>query len=307
MALYNDAWFIHGVSEAVKQIAQQMTTKVMGAVKVKEGVKGKTYPFNVLGNAEMAAVTTRDGDTTYINPDQTKRRAIMTDYAAAILIDEFDDVRTLTNPQSEFTRALVAARNRKLDDLVLAPFGAALTGGAMGLATVVSESGESTSTSALSAFDAGSHVIANGGTGLTMAKIRDAKMLMDQNDVDEQDRYFFASPEGIEQLMRDPQVTSADFNSIKALVGGGMPMDQTFYGFKWRTSTRLPYSSGTTIRACLALQKDCVGLAVGEVTALKVSEAAHKWNNIQVVAKLTGGAVRIDDRGVVEVDIDETV
>ena len=316
MALYNEAWFIHGVNSAVEQASQQTRALTTGATQIKTGVVGKTAAFNVLDSVEMTAATTRDGDTVYLNPNQTKRRAILTDWHAAILIDEFDELKTLTNPQSEFIQALVAARNRKIDDFVLSAFGAALTGGAMGLATVVNESGESTSTSALPTgtiyfrgqqVGTAGQVIANGGTGLTLAKVRGAGYLMNAQAVDVQDRFMFYSPRGAEQLLRDPQVTSADFASVKRLEAGGFGEDETWMGFKWRESTQLPLVSGTTIRGCVAIQKRGVGVAMGLVKEVRVSDAPHKWNNTQCVVKLSGGAVRILDPHVVEIDIDESV
>jgi hypothetical protein len=87
-------------------------------------------------------------------------------------------------------------------------------------------------------------------------------------------------------------------------------MDATWYGFKWRMSTRLPLAvapAGTAnIRSCIAVQKQAVGLAVSLVKELEVTTAVHKWNNPQVVIKLSAGGVRIDDNGVVQVDVDES-
>lgn len=303
MATQLEQWFIHAVSDNVTQLAQQKQSRVMGAVRTQEGVKGKTYPFQRLAAVSMSEVFVRDGDTQYLNPTQSKRRANLRDFTAAVLIDDFDQIKTLTDPQSEFAQALAMARNRTLDDLVIGVASGGV-GGAIGLAPTVDEGAESTSTSALSSFDGGSHVIVNGGTNLTMAKIRQTARVMNNQEVPDEERYFFYSAEGMDKLMSDSTVTSSDYNTIRALQGGGFPMDATWMGFKWRRSQRLPKSGN--IRSCIALQKQAVGLAVGMIEGVEIDKAVHKNNNQQVLIKLSAAAVRIDDAGVVQVDIDET-
>jgi hypothetical protein len=306
-------WQIHAISDNVTHLSQQRETKAMAAVRVREGVVGKTYPFQIMAAVSMSQITTRDGDTQYINPTLTKRRANLLDFAVAALIDDFDVLKTLTNPQSEVAQAIVNARNRTLDDLILGVAGldaAAATGtavgGILGLATTVDEGAESTATSALPT----AQQILHGGTNLTMAKIRQAGEKMDSADVAEDDRYFFYSPLAMRSLLADNQVTSSDYSSINALQQGRFPMDAVWYGFKWRMSTRLPVAvppaATASVRSCIAVQKQGVGLAVGTIQGVEVTTAVHKWNNPQVVLKLSAGGVRIDDNCVVQVDVLET-
>jgi len=291
MAIFNEAWFVHALNDTLTQLAQQKIQKTAGSYRVKDGVVGKTYPFNRIGAVSMSAVS-RDTDTTYINPPSSKRRALLGDTAAAVLIDEFDEVRTLVNLDSEHSMNLTNARNRQLDDIVLLASLAAVT--------TVDEAGETTSSTA---FPAGQQ-IANGGTGLTLAKILSAAEIMNGQDVDPDDRYFFYSAHAMTNLLNNTVVTSSDFNTIQALARGGFPMDQSWMGFRWRMSTRL--AKVGNVRSCVAWQRNAMGVAVGLVKDVEVSQAPHKWNNTQVIIKLTAGACRIDDAGVVQIDIDET-
>jgi hypothetical protein len=283
----------------------------MGAVRMKTGVVGKTWPFNRIGAVDLPEVSVRDGDTTYLNPPQSKRRAVLRDFQGYVLIDDFDEVKQLANPQSEFAQILAFALNRKYDDLVvgvpgLGAAGAAGVGvgGVLGKATTVDEAGESSSQSDLPT----AQQIVNGAANLTFLKIATAKQIMDEADVDEEDRYFFYSPDAFTSLATQAdgvKVLSSDYNTVKRIVGGGFGMDETWYGFKWRKSTRLPKAGN--IRSLCAFQKNAVGLAVGLVKEAIVSDAPHKNNNTQVGVKLSAGAVRVDDKGVVQVDIDESV
>ena len=196
------AWFIHAVSDNVLHLGQQKQTMGMAAVTVREGVVGKTFPFQRMAKVAMTETLVRDGDTQYLNPTLSKRRANLRDFTAAMLIDEFDEIKTLTDPKSEFAQSLAWARNRTLDELLLSvpglgTAGAAgvAVGGILGLATTVDEAAESSALAALP----GAQQIVDGGTNLTMAKILSAKTIMDQNDIDPDSRYFFYSPAGDEE------------------------------------------------------------------------------------------------------------
>lgn len=306
MAFFNEAWFIHAVNDTVVQLAQQKKSMVRGAIRTREGVTGKTDPWQRIGSVDMQVIA-RDTDTTYLNPPQSKRRAVLADRAAAVLIDDLDQVRMMTNPQSEFSQILTFARERELDKITL---GKSTTdaGGILGTATNVDEAGETTSQGSLPSTGGPlgiGQVIVDGGTGLTMAKILDSKQLFDEQQVDPEDRYFFYSPRGMRKLLTDSQVTSSDFNTIKALSTGGFPNDQQWMGYYWRMSVLMPKTGN--IRSCIAFQKQSVGLSIGLIKDIEVDKATHKWNNTQVVIKLACGAVRADDLGVVEIRIDESV
>ena len=307
MALNNEAWFIHAVTDTVTQLAQQKAAVVDGSCRTKEGVAGKTYPFNRIGSEDMQQITTRDAATQYANPPQSKRRVTLSDFGLAVLIDEFDEIKTLTNPKSEHSQILGYALARKRDVICLSPAGltaaaaaGVANGGFLGKVTTVDEAGETSSQTDLPT----AQQIVNGGTNLTMAKIRTAKRIMDDADVEDEDRFIFYSPIAMEKLLTDTQVTSSDYNTVKALVQGGFSNDQTWMGFKWRRSTKLPKSGN--IRSLIAVQKMGVGLALGLVKGVETGKDPNRWNNPFAMVKLSGGAVRVEDARVVQVDIDET-
>lgn len=300
-ALENEAWFIHAVNSTVTQLSQQRTSVTDGAVRLKTGVKGKSEPFNRIGSQDMQQITTRDAQTQYANPPQSKRRAQLFDFGLAVLIDEFDELKTLADPLSEHSQILGYALERKKDDLVLAQ---SLTqvGGALGYAVSVDEGAESSSNTS---FDTANYEIANGGSGLTMSKVRQSKTKMGNESVFPEDQFFFYSPKGMEQLLTDPTATSSDYSTLNALSTGSFPKDGMWYGAKWRESTKL-YKTGN-IRSCLRIQKMCMGLALGMVKSVEIGKDPGRWNNTFAMIKLSGGSVRIDDPGVIKVDIDESV
>lgn len=294
MSLTVDTAFIHAVSANVLVLAQQKRAKVSDAscVDRQEGVVGVTKDFERIGAIALQNLASRHQDTPILNPEHTRRRAFFTDAGGGVYVDKVDEVKMLIDAQSVYAQALGRAQAIKFDDLVIAAFNAS--------ATDMSSADTVTGTTALPA----TQVTANGGTNLTMAKINTMVARFNADDVDEEDRYFAYSPAGMQKLLGDSTVTSSDFSTIQALTRGTFPPDATWMGFKWRMSTRLPKAGN--IRSCFGWQKQAMGLAVGLITDVMIDKVPQKMNSTLVQLVLSAGAVRKDDKGVYQIDIDET-
>ena len=73
--------------------------------------------------------------------------------------------------------------------------------------------------------------IAHGSTGLTIAKLVEAKQKLDEKSVDPSiTRYIVCSPKQISDLLNNTTVTSADFNTVRALATGQI---SDFVGFSF--------------------------------------------------------------------------
>ena len=237
----------------------------------------------------MTAVkrTSRHSDTPQIDTPHARRRVSMDDYEFADLIDDQDKVRMLIDPTSAYAQAAAAAMGRKMDDVIIAA------------ATGTANTGEtgSTSTSMLAG-----NQIANGSTDLTVAKLRTAKKILDLASVDPSiQRYIAVGPEQIDSLLGDTNVTSSDFNTVKALVQGEI---DTFMGFKFITTNRL--SKSGNIRTCFAWAEDGVALAVGKDVMARIDERSDKGYATQVYYCMSIGATRMEEEKVVQIDCDES-
>ena len=127
----------------------------------------------------------------------------MESYEYADLIDDPDKVSMLISPQNSYANAAAYAIGRSIDDAIItAALGTASTG----------KSG-STSTS-----NANTVAVGSPAAGLTVAKLISCKKVFDNNSVDPSiPRYIACGPEQIEDLLNTTQVTSSDYNSVKAL------------------------------------------------------------------------------------------
>lgn len=278
--------FVQQYSANVQMLSQQMGSRLRDAVRV-ENITGKNAFFDQVGKATAQKRVTRHADTPQIDTPHARRRVSLVDYEYADLIDDQDKVRMLIDPTSSYAMAAAAAMGRAIDDeIIAAALGTAYTG----------ETG-STATS----LPAGQQ-IANGGADLSVAKLREAKKILDLSDVDPSiPRYIAVGPDQVEALLADTNVTSSDFNTVKALVQGEV---NQFMGFNFIVTNRLAKSGN--IRSCFAWAEDGLALAVGRDVMARIDERNDKGYATQVYYCMSIGSTRMEEEKVVQIDCDES-
>lgn len=288
--------FVHGYRTELMQLVQQFDTRLRGAVRVETGVTGKSYNFERLGASDLVTLTTRHMETPILNPVHSRRRCTFTDKGGAILLDPQDQLKMLIEPKNKYVMNHTAAVNRFFDDIIIT----ALTGNSVS----VSET-DAASNVTLASWDSGSHEIASGATGLTYEKVNQTARLMNEDDVPAEDRYFVVSPQAIEDLLAETEVTSSDFTSLNAIRWGTIPKGAVFMGFQWIMSNRLAVDA-TPDRTCIAFQKDGIGLAIAADIDVKIDQRSDLNYAWQVYASVSAGAVRVEEARVVSVGVRES-
>jgi hypothetical protein len=278
--------FVQQYSANVQMLSQQMGSRLRDAVRV-ENMTGKNAFFDQVGKATAQKRTTRHADTPQIDTPHARRRVSLVDYEYADLIDDQDKVRMLIDPTSAYAMASAAAMGRAMDDEIIEKaLGTAFTG----------ETG-STST----ALPSGQQ-IANGSADMSVAKLREAKKILDLSDVDPSiPRYIAVGPDQVEALLADTNVTSSDFNTVKALVQGEV---NQFMGFNFIVTNRL--AKAGNIRSCFAWAEDGLALAVGRDVMARIDERSDKGYSTQVYYCMSIGATRMEEEKVVQIDCDES-
>lgn len=277
--------FVNQFSSNVQMLSQQMGSIFRNTVD-SESVTGEKAFFDQVGSAAAVKRTSRHGDTPTMDTPHSRRMVTMDSWEWADLIDDADKVRMLIDPTSSYAKAAAAAMGRAMDDeIIAAATGTALTG----------KTG-STSTSLPSA-----NQIAHGSADLTIAKLLAAKKQLDINEVDPSiPRYMAVSPDQIEALLGTTQVTSADFNTVKALASGQV---DSFMGFRFIVSNRLAKTGD--IRTCFAWAEDGIKLAIGKDVMAKIDERADKSYSTQVYYCMTMGVTRMEEAKVIQVECSE--
>ena len=274
--------FVNQFSSNITMLSQQMGSLLREAVDV-ETVTGEKAFFDQVGSAVAQVRTSRHGDTPLMETPHARRMVTMSTYEYADLIDDPDKVRLLVDPTSTYARAAAMAMGRSMDDVVISA--------ALGTAST----GKTGSTS--TALPSGQK-IAHGSAGLTQANLVSAKKILDQNSVDPSiQRYIIVSPEQIEDLLNITSVTSADFNTVRALVQGEV---DTFVGFKFIVSNRLNTDSDGN-RQVIAFAGDGIKLAIGKDVTGRIDERADKSYSTQIYYCMDIGATRMEEEKVVEI------
>jgi hypothetical protein len=282
--------FVEQYSSNVTMLAQQMGSKLRGAVDV-ETIRGKNGFFDQIGATAAVARTTRHGSTPQVDTPHSRRRVTLADYEWADLIDDLDKVRMLIDPTSAYAKAAAAAMGRSMDDVIITALGGSADTGVAGGTAVALPSSQKTST-------------ANQTDGLTVAKLLSAKYILDNNDIDpSMKRYIVCGPKQIQDLLNTTEVKSSDFNTVKALAQGDI---NSFMGFNFIMSTRLNFdATNTDDRLCFAFTEDAVKLAIGSDVKARIDERNDKSYATQVYYSMAIGATRMEEEKVVQIPCNE--
>lgn len=302
--------FVQQYSSTVFHVAQQKGSRLRPATRM-ETQKGKAAFWDRIGQAVAQVKSGRHADTPQVDTPHSRRMVTLTDYVLSDLFDSADSVRTLIDPTSEYLKAFVNGFGRAMDDVIIAAaLGDAATGETGSTAVSLPSTQKITSVSA------------SAGANMNVQALRRAKKLLDAADVDPSiQRYLALDASMLHSLLGQTEVTSHDYNSVKALVQGEV---DTFMGFKFIRLERLLTRSGslsfdTTLgtvgsgsgnasgyKRAFAWAQDGLLFSVGEDFKGRIDERADKNYSMQAFAEMSVGAVRMEEEKVVEILCNES-
>lgn len=259
------------------------------ADKVRNETQAAKYDFYDKINATAAQkVTERHGNTPLVDTQHSRRRCGLVDYDWADLIDKADKLRLLEDPTGPYTMNAVMALGRSKDDEIIAAAFASVATGETGATPVTFPTSTTTNLVSVDFVEAG--VAAN--SGLTIAKLRRAKYFLDryQNDPSEE-RYIALGAKQVQDLLRTTEATSADFNTVRALVAGQI---DTFMGFKFVQTERL-LTDASGYRRLLCWVKSGLLLATAQEIEVDIAPRKDKRNATQVYVCGSFGSIRMDE------------
>lgn len=236
------------------------------------------------GQVEFTTKLARHQDTTFADIEHKQRWLFPEDYTLALPVDKEDELRMLNSPQSPYAEAMRAAWARKWNEVVRdAALGNAQTG--KNGATVT-------------AFDTTDQQITAGAAGLTISKLRQAREILLNNDIDPSEEMFLVyTPNQLTDLLESTEVTSSDYNTVKALVQGQV---DTFMGFKFKLDTGLGVD-GSGNRRCFAWVKSGIVGGTWNGLTTRIDERPDKEYLTQIFMAGTISAARTQEEKVVEI------
>lgn len=297
---------VKSYSANVFHLSQQKNSRLAGFVR-RETQNGEEDFYDRIGAVTAQKKTGRHSDTTYQDTPHSRRRVTCEDYFFADLVDKEDKLRIIMSPESEYAKAGAMALGRAMDDVIIAgALGAAYTGKDGAVAVNLSNANR------IAGFDGATTT----GVGLTVKTLRAIKKKFGQNEV-EGDLYMTVTAEQLDNMLGELEVTSSDYNSVKALVHGDV---DSFMGFKFIRIERLPVTTATVTydvangsvgagtgtapigsRRCFAWAREGILLATAQEVTSRMDELPGKHYATQIYAKMGIGAVRMEEVKVVEV------
>lgn len=305
--------FVEGYKTNIIMLAQQEGSRLEGAVR-NEMQNSKADFYERIGAVDASEILDRHGDTPQFDTPHSRRMVTLVDSEYADLIDKMDRVRLLINPDDAYVSAAVWALGRKKDDQIISAALGSARGGEDGSTVIALPDSQK-----VAAFDGATTT----GVRFNVNLLRGAQAVLDGNDVDESIRRYLAYTSKQKQaLLEETEVTSMDFNTVRALVMGQI---NTFMGFEFIRTERLPRSAtditytitngvvgagtGTITaaesRRCFAWAEDGLLLAKGADIFARISERDDKRYSTQVYVAQSIGATRLEEEKVVELLVKE--
>lgn len=291
-------FYVQEYAKRLNELAQQMDSRLRRACTEQRYTGKAGSPVEQVGAVAMQPVTTRYAPMGRVDAPTDRRWVYPSDFDLPQLLDTFDELRLLIDPKSKFVQNAHFAANRQIDDLIIsAMFGTAKTG----------ETGQN-SISVPSGQVVSVQQGASAPTGLTVAKLRQALVILRQNEAipdndQPTDIYCVAGGKQLDNLLAEAQVISSDFNGNMPVLKEGRI--ERFLGINFIHSERLPTGtddqSGTSTKVGL-WQKE--GMHVGLWNDITTDIAQRKdlqglpW---QAYVYLTAGATRLEEKRFVQI------
>lgn len=277
-----DKAFVEAFDDEVKH-AYQGGGSLRETVTIRNNIGAESYQFQKLGKVSM-----RDhASQSKFEPadiEHSNSVATLTDKRVSELTDLFDDDKMDVNERQELSMAFGKAMGRQEDQTIYDTInGPSYSGDQLVEETV------------------------GGNNAMNITKIRNAKEYFDHIEAPEDQRYMVLTPKACMQLLATTEVTSQDYNQVRALVQGEVT---EFLGFTFKKLSPNRDEGGITVNSNIAnnyaYHTPAVGCAIGTGPRTDVD-----WEPIYA-SWLTqgflsiGGAMR-DTDGAVQIQSDQSV
>lgn len=293
--------FVQQFAGNIRVLAQQDKSRLRKTV-FEDAITGEAAYLEQVAPTAARKVQARHADSPIMNTQHLRRRIAPYDYDWGDLIDKLDKVRLLVDPASTYANQAAAALERGVDDEIIGAFFGTAYSGHTGSTALTWPNGNSESSPTA---PAGTQVAVNdwtygngsGNVGLTISKLISASVALDAAEGDEnEDRFIVVAAKQKGNLLATTEVTSADYNTVRALYDGKI---NTFMGFKFIHSERL-LLNGSGFARVPAYRRTAMGLGVAKDIGAMVTQRGDKRFAWYAYADMAVGASRLEEAKLVE-------
>ncbi len=290
MAITISNAFIQQYADVVRHLAQQGDTRLRPHV-YEVPLTGEAYNFDRLASSNAVLKSGSRVATPVTDPAWSRRVVRPKTYHWADTIEHEDKVQMIIDPQSAYAVNGGMAMKRTIDDLIIAAVTANAEDGdgnpvALPASQVIGTAGNSTQ-------------------GMTLDLITQVNEKFQSADIDpDEPKVFVISPTRVREMLNTSVLTSADYQSVRALSANGMI--HNFLGFTWIMSNRLQLTAGAgPSEANFAFTRRALGLAVNQDVFVRIAERPDLSHLIQIYLQFTMNATRVEDEHVVVCHMDQ--
>jgi hypothetical protein len=287
MSLTIDTAFVNNYRNVLYERVRQQGSLLRNAVRVESVKPGEQAFFELINNSAAVPMGARHSNTPFTPSEHTRRSLAIQGWVWNDYIDELDKCALLIDPTSAYIKGAMDSLSARMDLIIIGALTGSANSGHLGTTAVTLPA---------------TQIITSGAAGMTLDKMRSAKYKLDRKRVPPKNRFLALTAKGMQDLLGDPNVTSADFNTVKALVDGTL---NTYMGFtiiqsEYLTKT-LPGMAASETQA-IAWQQDGIVLGMAEDIFGKVTELPERNYSYQAYARMSLGAVRLEEERVVRID-----
>lgn len=286
--------FVQEYKDGITLLAQQKESRLRNmGIRIESGVVGTSCYIDQIGvRGRMSQVTTRHGDTPQSDTPHSRRKIDLMDFVTSDLIDVWDRVKTLNQPDNYYVQALAAQAGREIDHILLdAATGTSYTGVA-GATSIALPSAQ------IVAVDSHAYGAGSGNAGLTISKLIEARNKLEKAEtlMAGTKMYLAVNSDAISDLLQTVEVTSAEYNQVRALESGEITK---FMGFEFVRTELLNASGGHD--QVIAYTEGALGLAIGMDVQGRITERDDKNYAWQAWFAMSMGSSRLEEERVVSI------
>jgi hypothetical protein len=286
-------------TSALELLLQQKISKLRGLFSSGGHVGKMASPVNQIGYLEFKQPQARYAPIHFQIPNYTRRWVFPNDREVGVPVDQFDELKTIVNPTSGITMAVVAAANRFFDDLLIgAAFASASTG--VDASSLQTEAWPATTYVVADTFGNGTSV------GLTYDKVIEAKRILRhyQNDLEADMACMIIGSQQEADLLRQAEIIDKQFNDAPVVESGTVTK---IAGFSVHVTERLQTTSSNSLRQCIVAVQSALYLGLWKDMSTDITQrtdlSGHPW---QLYSMISAGATRTQLGKIVEVDCADT-
>lgn len=290
--------YVQAFQDNLGLLPQQKTARLVGRVDAQLNYTKKGDSFNAddMGTASPSEIEDRFGQSPEGVVDKRRRVGFFIPFDDGRFLDDVDNAKSLSDPADPTMMAMRAGLERYRDKAIIDALGGGAREGRNGENTVALPAAQIVAQNSWTYYDLSLAVVPSGNSGLTASKLIEAKVKLDASEIEGGEATMVASAEQLGQLLRDRTLTSADYQSVKAMVNG-----EVSYALGWTfvKSQQLPKAS--SVRTCYGFVRNALAYRGRMLKEARIVERPDRRFNWYAYYKGMHGAVRRYDEGVVAV------